>query len=74
MPRVNAEWQKRQIAMTKAKIELGKVWEENDLSTLEWISVLADELSSITNRHRNLTEMHPLTGPVDPRPELVADT
>ena len=52
--------------MTKAKIEIGKVWEENDLSVLEWTSVLSDELSSILTRHRNRTETNPLTGPVGP--------
>lgn len=67
--RVNAEWQARQIAMTKAKIALNKVWEDNDLSVLEWLSVLSDELSSMTNRHRNQTEMNPVTGPVGATPE-----
>lgn len=61
--RVNAEWQARQVAMTKAKIAINKVWEDNDLSVLEWLSVLSDELSSMTNRHRNQTEMNPVTGP-----------
>lgn len=67
--RVSAEWQARQIAMTQAKIAIGKVWEDNDLSVLEWLSVLGDELSSVTNRHRNQTEVNPLTGPVEPESE-----
>lgn len=64
--RVNAEWQARQVAMTKAKVEINKVWEQCDLSTLEWLSVLSDEMSSVANRHRNQAECNPLTGPVDP--------
>lgn len=64
MPQVNTEWQKRQIAMTRARIQLSELWAESDLSPLEWMSVLADELSSVANRHRNRVENNPLTGPV----------
>lgn len=65
--RVNAEWQARQVVMAKARVELSKLWDENDLSTLEWLSVLADEMASVTNRHRNQTECGPLRGSIDPR-------
>lgn len=71
--RVNAEWQARQIAMAKAKVELSRIWDESELSVLEWTSVLSDELSSVLTRHRNRIETNPLTGPVGPEPPPAPD-